>query len=101
VSESHFAKPVLYEVPIYLVGCSIENENRKTKRKKAMAKFIIELEDYELDFITDLIGSSISEFERIKGLNDAIEKRTKQEFIDNTEAQKKLFNKLNKYINGE
>jgi len=29
-----FAKPVLYEVPTYLVGCSIGNENRKTKRKK-------------------------------------------------------------------
>jgi len=64
-----------------------------------MAKIIIELEDYELDFITDLIGSSISEFERIKRLNDAIGKRTKQEFIDNTEAQRKLFNKLNKYTN--
>jgi hypothetical protein len=34
----HFAKPVLYEVPIYLVGCSIENENRKTKRKKRDGK---------------------------------------------------------------
>lgn len=66
-----------------------------------MAKFIIELEDYELDFITDLIGSSISEFERIKRLNDAIGKRTKQDFIDNTEAQRKLFNKLNKYTNGK
>jgi len=29
-----FAKPVLYEVPTYLAGCSIGNENRKTKRKK-------------------------------------------------------------------
>ncbi len=64
-----------------------------------MAKVIIELEDYELDFITDLIGSSISEFERIKGLNDAIGKKTKQEFIDSTEGQKELFNKLNKYTN--
>ena len=61
-----------------------------------MAKILIELEDYELDFITDLIGSSISEFERIKGLNDATGKKTKQEFIDNTEAQRKLFNELNK-----
>ena len=33
-----FAKPVLYEVPTYLAGCSIETLNRKTKRKKAMAK---------------------------------------------------------------
>ena len=66
-----------------------------------MGNFIIELEDYELDFITDLIGSSISEFERIKGLNDATGKRTKQDFIDNTEAQRKLFNKLNKYTNGK
>lgn len=64
-----------------------------------MAKFTIELEDYELDFITDLIGSSISEFERIKSLNDAIGKNTKQEFIDSTEGQKELFNKLNKYTN--
>ena len=31
-----FAKPVLYEVPTYLAGCSIETLNRKTKRKKAM-----------------------------------------------------------------
>lgn len=66
-----------------------------------MAKILIEIEDYELDFITDLIGSSISEFERIKGLNDATGKNTKQEFIDNTEAQRKLFNKLNKYANGK
>jgi len=64
-----------------------------------MGKILIDLEDYELDFITDLIGSSISEFERIKGLNDAIGKKTKQEFINNTEAQRKLFNKLNKYTN--
>ena len=59
-----------------------------------MALIKIELEEYELDFITDLIGSSISEFERIKSLNDATGKRTKQEFIDNAEAQKELFNKL-------
>lgn len=32
--QPHIAKPVLYEVPTYLVGCSIGNENRKTKRKK-------------------------------------------------------------------
>jgi|JI10StandDraft_1071094.scaffolds.fasta_scaffold59487_4 hypothetical protein len=64
-----------------------------------MGKILIEIEDYELDFITDLIGSSISEFERIKGLNDAIGKKTKQDFIDNAEAQKELFNKLNKYTN--
>ncbi len=42
-----------------------------------MAKILIEIEDYELDFITDLIGSSISEFERIKGLNDATGKNSK------------------------
>ena len=63
-----------------------------------MALIKIELEEHELDFITDLIGSSISEFERIKSLNDAIGKKTKQEFIDNTEAQKVLFNKLNTYL---
>lgn len=63
-----------------------------------MALIKIELEEYELDFITDLIGSSISEFERIKSLNDATGKRTKQEFIDNAEAQKELFNKLNTYL---
>ncbi len=34
-----FAKPVLYEVPTCLAGCSIGNENRKTKRKKAMGKY--------------------------------------------------------------
>ena len=33
-----FAKPVLYEVPTYLVGCPIGTVNIKTKRKKAMAK---------------------------------------------------------------
>jgi hypothetical protein len=31
---------VLYEVPTYLAECSIGNENRKTKRKKAMGKYI-------------------------------------------------------------
>lgn len=66
-----------------------------------MALIKIELEEYELEFITDLIGSSISEFDRIKSLNDATGKKTKQEFIDNTEAQRELFNKLNKYTNGE
>lgn len=63
-----------------------------------MEKILIELEDYELDFITDLIGSSISEFERIKSLNDASGKNTKQEFIDNTKKQKELFNKLKKKL---
>jgi len=29
---------VLYEVPTYLAGCSIGNENRKTKRKKSDGK---------------------------------------------------------------
>jgi len=29
---------VLYEVPTYLAGCPIGTLNRKTKRKKAMAK---------------------------------------------------------------
>jgi hypothetical protein len=32
--NSHFAKPVLYEVPTYLAGCPIGTLNRKTKRKK-------------------------------------------------------------------
>ena len=63
-----------------------------------MALIKIELEQYELDFITDLIGSSISEYERIKQLNDAIGKNTKQDFIDNAEAQKELFKKLNTYL---
>lgn len=79
----------------------METKTEKQKEKKAMGKILIEIEDYELDFITDLIGSSISEFERIKGLNDAIGKKTKQDFIDNAEAQKELFNKLNKYTNGK
>ena len=64
-----------------------------------MAKFLIEIEDYELDFITDLINGSISEFERIKLLNDAIGKKTKQQFVDNIEAQKKLFNELTNETN--
>ena len=33
--NGNFAKPVLYEVPTYLVGCLIGNENIKTKRKKS------------------------------------------------------------------
>lgn len=64
-----------------------------------MNYFNIRLSEQELDFITDLICSSISEFERIKSLNDVFGKRTKQEFIDNTEAQKELLNKLTKTYN--
>jgi len=79
----------------------LETKTEKQKEKKGMALIKIELEEYELEFITDLIGSSISEFDRIKSLNDATGKKTKQEFIDNTEAQRELFNKLNKYTNGE
>ena len=36
--NSHFAKPVLYEVPTYLRQSPIGTLNRKTKRKKAMEK---------------------------------------------------------------
>jgi len=32
------ANTLLYEVPTYLAGCSIGNENRKTKRKKSDGK---------------------------------------------------------------
>lgn len=65
-----------------------------------MKFFIVKLSEVDLDFITDLIGSSIAEFEKIKSLNDAIGKTTKQHFIDNANAQKELFKKLNKYTNG-
>ena len=35
----NFANTLLYEVQTYLVGCSIENKNRKTKRKKRDRNF--------------------------------------------------------------
>ena len=41
------AKPVLYEVPTYLAGCSIGTLNRKTKRKKAMAKISLSSKEKE------------------------------------------------------
>ena len=42
-----------------------------------MANIFIELNEHELDFLTDLIGSSVSSFERIIELNNATGKRTK------------------------
>ena len=59
---------------------------------------LIELKQIEIDFLTDLLSASISEFERIKSLNDAIGKKTKEEFIYSCNFQKDLFNKLNKYL---
>ena len=61
----------------------------------------VELDEHEIDFITDLLSSNISTFQRIKELNDTIGKATKKEFIENVEFQKNLFNKLIKFIEEE
>jgi nucleoside 2-deoxyribosyltransferase len=64
-----FAKHLLYEVPTYLAECQIGTLNRKTKRKKAMAKnvFIIctirsatqEYLDKLENYVSDLESSGI------------------------------------------
>jgi hypothetical protein len=38
VSESHFAKPVLYEVPTYLAQNFNWNDKQKNKKKKSDGK---------------------------------------------------------------
>lgn len=63
-----------------------------------MANILIELDEHELDFLTELIGSSVSSFERIVELNKATGRRTKPEYIENCNWQKELMNKLNKYL---
>lgn len=61
----------------------------------------VELDEHEIDFITDLLASSISSFQKIKEINDIIGKVTKKEFIESAEFQKNLFNKLIKFIEEE
>ena len=64
-----FAKPVLYEVPTYLVGCSIGILNRKIKRKKAMGNKK-QTEDYRKGLFSKIEPTvhnmnSIAEFHKI------------------------------------
>ncbi len=67
-----------------------------------MGDFNIPLYFKEIDILTDLLSGSITEFERIRAINDALGKRTKEEYIIACNEQKDLFNKLNLYLtNGE
>lgn len=61
-------------------------------------KIKIELTEQEVDFLSDMLSDSISEYERIKSLNDAIGKNTNNAFSEDCERQRSLFMKL---INGK
>ena len=62
---------------------------------------LVELDEHEIDFLTDLLASNISSFQNVKEMNDIIGKVTKKEFIESVEFQKNLFNKLIKFIEEE
>jgi hypothetical protein len=80
VSESHFAKPVLYEVPTYLAGCPIGTLNRKTKRKKAMAK---ELKNICMTGLFSKIEPTLQNMNSIAEFNKIIKNYLKMKQIEN------------------
>ena len=91
-----FAKPVLYEVPTYLAGCPIETLNRKTKRKKAMAKqeytigdnwFLLkEQQNESVNMIySDILygtGRNFGEYQDLKPIRSEIEAHYKERLIE-------------------
>lgn len=99
----NFANTLLYEVPTYLAECSIEIINRKTKRKKAMANFKIELDDRELDFITEVLLEGINNYQRLSALDEATGRkiRMRPEFVDSFNFQLNLYTKLIKILQNE
>lgn len=68
-----------------------------------MAKFIIELDDRELDLITEILLEGVNNYQRLYALDEATGRkiRMRPEFVDSFNFYLNLYTKLTKILNDE
>ena len=77
--------------------------NRNKKKKEAMANYTIELDDRELDFITEILLEGVNNYQRLSALDEATGRkiRMRPEYVDSFNFQLNLYTKLIKILQDE